>query len=43
MTEAREQVRELATEAVALLDDVPEGPVKDALVAFASVIATRTA
>jgi heptaprenyl diphosphate synthase len=42
MAEARAHVQELAAEAAALLDDVPEGPVKDALVAFAGVIATRT-
>jgi len=42
MAEAREHVRGLAEEAAALLDDVADGPVKDALVAFAGLIATRT-
>ncbi len=42
MTEARAHVRGLAEEAAALLDDVTDGPVKDALVAFAALIATRT-
>jgi heptaprenyl diphosphate synthase len=42
MTEARDHVRRLAEEAAALLVDVPDGPVKDALVAFAGLIATRT-
>ena len=42
MVEARDHVRDLAAEAAALLDDVPDGPVKDALVAFAGLIATRT-
>jgi heptaprenyl diphosphate synthase len=43
MDEARAYVRSLAREAGALLEEVPEGPVKDALVAFADLIATRTA
>ncbi len=42
MTEARDHVRRLAEEAAALLVDVPDGPGKDALVAFAGLIATRT-
>ena len=42
MAEAREHVRALAAEAAAQLDDVPAGAVKDALVAFAQLIATRT-
>jgi heptaprenyl diphosphate synthase len=43
MTEAREHVRALADEATAHLDEVPDGSAKDALVAFAELIATRTA
>ena len=43
MTEARRHVRALAAQAAATLEDVPAGPVKDALVAFAELIATRTA
>jgi heptaprenyl diphosphate synthase len=43
MTEARAYVRELAAEATAILDEVPDGSAKDALVAFAELIATRTA
>ena len=42
MTEARDHVRRLAAEAAGLLDEVPEGSVKDALVDFADLIATRT-
>ncbi len=42
MGEAREHVRALTAEAVATLDEVPAGPVKDALVAFAELIAVRT-
>ena len=43
MDEARAYVLGLAREAAELLDVVPDGPVKDALVAFADLIATRTA
>ncbi len=43
MDEARSYVRNLAREAGEVLDGLPAGPVKDALVAFADLIATRTA
>jgi heptaprenyl diphosphate synthase len=43
MDEARAYVLRLAREATQVLDVVPEGPVKDALVAFADLIATRSA
>ncbi len=43
MAEARAYVIGLATEAKELLRAVPEGPVRDALEAFADVVATRTA
>ena len=43
MGEAREYVLGLAREAVQQLDVLPESPAKDALVAFAELIATRTA
>lgn len=43
MERARAYVIDLATEANALLEALPDGPVKDALAAFAAVIATRTA
>ncbi|MEO5709122.1 MAG: polyprenyl synthetase family protein [Nocardioidaceae bacterium] len=43
MDEARQYVLELAREAQALLTAVPVGPVRDALDAFAVLIATRTA
>ncbi len=43
MDEARQYVLELAQEAQALLAAVPAGPVRDALDAFAVLIATRTA
>ena len=43
MDEARQFVLELAQEAQALLAAVPAGPVRDALDAFAVLIATRTA
>jgi heptaprenyl diphosphate synthase len=43
MDEARSYVLRLAGEATEALDVVPSGPVKDALVAFADLIATRTA
>jgi heptaprenyl diphosphate synthase len=43
MEEAREYVRGLAREAHDLLDVVPAGPVREALRAFADLIATRTA
>ena len=42
MDQAREYVRGLAAEAHALLGPVPEGDVRDALTAFADVIASRT-
>ena len=41
--QARDYVRTLAREATEALDVLAEGPVKDALVAFAELIATRTA
>ena len=43
MTEARAYVLRLAEEATAALDVLDEGPVKEALLAFADLIATRTA
>jgi heptaprenyl diphosphate synthase len=43
MDEARSYVLRLAREATEALDVLPAGPVKDALVAFADLIATRTA
>ncbi|HET6563496.1 MAG TPA: polyprenyl synthetase family protein [Marmoricola sp.] len=43
MDQARAYVLRLAREATDLLDVLPAGPVKEALVAFADVIATRTA
>jgi heptaprenyl diphosphate synthase len=43
MDEARAYVLELAREATGVLAVLPEGPVKEALVAFADLIATRTA
>ena len=43
MDEARAYVLELAREATSALAVLPEGPVKEALVAFADLIATRTA
>ena len=43
MQEARSYVLRLAGEATEALDVLPSGPVKDALVAFADLIATRTA
>jgi heptaprenyl diphosphate synthase len=42
MEEARGYVLERAHEAKRLLEGVPEGPVRDALEAFADVVATRT-
>jgi heptaprenyl diphosphate synthase len=43
MDEARGYVLSLAREAAALLDALEDGPVKDALIAFADLIATRSA
>ena len=43
MTEARSYVVARAPEAKALLKVLPDGPVRDALEAFADVVATRTA
>lgn len=43
MDEARRYVLDLARSAVDLLDVLPDGPVKQALVDFADLIATRTA
>ncbi len=43
MAEARAYVLELSRSGVELLDVVPEGPVKDSLVAFAELVATRAA
>jgi heptaprenyl diphosphate synthase len=43
MDEARAYVLDLAREATSALGPVEEGPVKEALVAFADLIATRTA
>ena len=43
MGEARAYVLQLARSGVALLDVVPDGPVKDALVGFADLVATRAA
>jgi heptaprenyl diphosphate synthase len=43
MDEARSYVLRLAREATEALEVLPAGPVKDALVAFADLIATRTA
>jgi heptaprenyl diphosphate synthase len=43
MGEARRYVLQLSNSALDLLTVVPDGPVKQALVAFADVIATRTA
>ena len=43
MGEARAYVQGLADDAKALLGVLPDGPAKDALVAFADLIATRTA
>ena len=43
MDEARQYVLALAREAQDLLESIPEGPVRDALDAFAVLIATRTA
>jgi heptaprenyl diphosphate synthase len=43
MEDARAYVLELAREATSVLAVLPEGPVKEALVTFADVVATRTA
>ena len=43
MDEARAYVVARAGEAKALLKALPDGPVRDALEAFADVVATRTA
>jgi heptaprenyl diphosphate synthase len=43
MAEARQYVLDRAREAQELLGVLPDGPVKDALDAFATLIATRTA
>ena len=43
MDEARQYVLRIATEAQDLLTVLPEAPVRDALDAFAVLIATRTA
>jgi heptaprenyl diphosphate synthase len=43
MDEARAYVLDLAREATAALSVLDDGPVKDALVAFADLIATRSA
>jgi len=43
MEEARSYVVDRANEARELLKVLPEGPVRDALDAFAALIATRTA
>jgi heptaprenyl diphosphate synthase len=43
MAEARSFVINRANEARALLKALPEGPARDALDAFAEVVATRTA
>jgi len=43
MDEARAYVIERAGEAKRLLAVLPDGPVRDALEAFADVVATRTA
>jgi heptaprenyl diphosphate synthase len=43
LAEARSYVLQLARSGVELLDVVPEGPVKDALVGFAELVATRAA
>ncbi len=43
MGEARHYVMQLSNSALDLLSVVPDGPVKEALVAFADLIATRTA
>jgi len=43
MDEARQYVLDRAREAQELLAAIPDGPVKDALDAFAVLIATRTA
>ncbi|MFT4010215.1 MAG: polyprenyl synthetase family protein [Nocardioidaceae bacterium] len=43
MDQARAYVLDLAREAADLLTTLPEGPVRDALTAFADLIATRTA
>jgi heptaprenyl diphosphate synthase len=43
MGQARAYVRDLASQATAALEPIDDGPVKDALVAFADHIATRTA
>ena len=43
MTQAREYVLGLSTEAKAFLEVVPAGPARDALELFADVVATRTA
>ncbi len=43
MRQARDYVQTLADEAKELLGVLPDGPAKDALVAFADLIATRTA
>ena len=43
MDEARQYVLDRAREAQELLSALPDGPVKDALDAFAVLIATRTA
>ena len=43
MAEARAYVIERAGEAKSLLKVLPDGPVRDALEAFADVVATRTA
>lgn len=43
LAQARAYVIELATEAKALLDAVPAGPVREALDTFADLVATRTA
>jgi heptaprenyl diphosphate synthase len=43
MAESRQYVLDRAREAQELLGALPDGPVKDALDAFATLIATRTA
>jgi len=43
MTEARQYVAGLAADATALLDALPAGPAKDALVSFVKVVTDRTA
>jgi heptaprenyl diphosphate synthase len=43
MDQSRDYVLRLASEGAAFLEALPDGPVRDALAAFASLIATRTA